>query len=146
MSYRDAKALTIIPQGEQKASEGGVFYPIVPYPAPRMVRSDRWRKRPCVLKYRAFRDEVRLRGVVIPSGQFKVTFFMAIPRSYSQAKRDAMDGQPHTSNRADADNLLKALLDAALKSDGHIWSPHPEKRWTSGQPGILIEPLEGEGR
>jgi len=146
MSHRSAKALTIISQGEQKASdpsEGGVFYPIVPYPKPTMVYSDRWKKRPCVLRYRAFCQEVKLRGVQIPVPAH-VTFFLAIPRSYSQAKRKALDGQPHETNRADTDNLLKALHDALFKNDGHVWKTTAEKRWTSGQPGILIQPLEGE--
>ena len=43
-----------------------VVYPITPVPKPRMTRRDRWAKRPCVLRYWAFKDEVRLRRVSLP--------------------------------------------------------------------------------
>ena len=127
---------------EDALAMNGVFYPIVPYPKPRMSQRDRWKKRPCVLRYRAFCDEVRLRRVVLPIPS-KVTFLIGMPRSWAQAKRDEFDGQLHEAERSDVDNLLKALLDGLYRKDGHVASVWPEKRWTSGQPGILIQPLDG---
>ena len=38
-------------------------YKIKPVPKPRMTQRDAWDKRPCVLRYRAFKDEVRKWGV-----------------------------------------------------------------------------------
>jgi len=37
-------------------------YKITPVPKPRQTRSDKWKQRPCVMRYRAFADEVRAAG------------------------------------------------------------------------------------
>lgn len=42
-------------------------FDICPLPKPRMTQRDRWAKRPAVLRYRAFCDEVRLRAWRCPS-------------------------------------------------------------------------------
>lgn len=39
-----------------------IEYPIVPVPKPRMTQRDKWQKRPAVMRYRAFCDEVRAKG------------------------------------------------------------------------------------
>ncbi len=115
-------------------------YPITPVAAPRMTRRDKWEKRPCVLQYRAFRDEVRLRGVkLVPP--CKVTFFVPMPPSWSKRRRADFAGKPHM-NTPDVDNLLKALLDSVFRDadDAHIWSIWPEKRWAE-QGSITVESL-----
>ena len=38
-----------------------MIYDITPCPKPRQTQSDKWKKRPPVLRYRAFADEVRLK-------------------------------------------------------------------------------------
>lgn len=116
------------------------FYPITPIPCPRMTQRDKWKKRPVVMDYFAFRDEVKLRRVTIPI-PCKVTFYLPMPQSWTEKKRLLMDGEPHTSSKADVDNLLKALLDSTFHNDGHVWSIWPEKRWSSN-PGINIEPID----
>jgi Holliday junction resolvase RusA-like endonuclease len=117
---------------------------IEPVTAPRQVRSDTWRPRPGVLKYRAFKDEVRLKNITLPSIPCKITFYLEMPKSWSAKKKASMNGQPHTGN-IDVDNMTKALLDAIYprregKSDGHVWSIWIEKRW-SETPHIAIEKL-----
>lgn len=104
-------------------------YPIEPVAAPRMTARDKWKRRPCVLQYYAFRDEVRARGVKLDS-PCKVTFFISMPQSWSKRKKADFAGRPHI-NTPDIDNLLKALLDSVFKDadDAHIWSVWPEKRW-----------------
>lgn len=94
-------------------------YYITPCPAPRQVRSDTWNARPSVLKYRAFRDEVRAQRVEFVSGDC-VTFWIPMPRSWSRRKRAEMLGAPH-KQKPDLDNLLKALLDAIYDDDSAIW-------------------------
>lgn len=102
-------------------------YSITPVPAPRMVRSDKWKKRPCVMRYFAFRDEVKAHGVQIPQ-PCKVVFWMPMPPSWSAKKRKSMNERPHLA-KPDADNLTKALLDSVFGDDAHIWSIWAEKRW-----------------
>ena len=102
-------------------------YPITPCPAPRMTRRDAWAKRPAVLRYFAFRDEVRLHGVTIPD-RVRIVFVLPMPASWSQKKRAAMDGEPHTV-RPDLDNFCKAALDSVFDDDAHINEIHARKVW-----------------
>lgn len=114
-------------------------YPITPVPSPRMTRRDKWKKRPCVLRYRAFRDEVRLRRVTLPI-PYKVTFWLPMPKSWSRKRRAAWAGMPHL-NKPDKDNLEKALLDSLYKNDSAVWSGWVEKRWAE-QGAITVEKLQ----
>lgn len=103
-----------------------MHYSITPVPKPRMVRSDSWRKRPCVLKYWAFKDGCLLKKVKLyPS--MKIIFWLPMPKSWSKKKRAEMLGKPHQS-RPDIDNLLKSILDL-LEDDSHIWDIYVRKLW-----------------
>ncbi|ARD60179.1 crossover junction endodeoxyribonuclease RuvA [Kosakonia radicincitans DSM 16656] len=114
-----------------------MIYPIVPMGKPRMTRSDKWKKRPEVMRYRAFCDEVRICGVVLPVAGAYVTFILPMPASWSKKKRAEMNGKPHQV-KPDKDNLEKALLDALFENDAHIWDSRVTKLWgESGQ--IIIE-------
>ena len=110
-------------------------YPIEPVPAPRQVRSDKWRPRPGVKRYRAFRDAVRLASVTVPESGATVTFVLPMPVSWSLKKRRAMDGQPHRQT-PDWDNLAKALLDAIYSDDAGVSDITIRKRW--GKHGAII--------
>jgi len=90
------------------------------------------------MRYRAFRDEVRAHGVIIPIPA-KITFFLPMPAGWSQTKKAVMRGQPHTQP-PDYDNLSKALVDSVFDEDGHVWSIWAEKRWAD-QGMIRIEEL-----
>ena len=81
-----------------------------------------------VLRYRAFKDEVRARGLTLENGDGLV-FVMPMPESWSKKKKVMMDGKPH-QQKSDLDNLLKALMDALFEDDAHIWSlSRLEKVW-----------------
>lgn len=113
-------------------------YPITPVAKPRMTRSDKWKRRPIVLRYRAFCDEVRLRRVELPES-YHVVFVIPMPESWSSRKKATMDGQPHRQV-PDKDNLEKALLDALHEDDCHIWDGRVTKIW--GKKGeIRIEQI-----
>jgi len=103
------------------------IYNINPYPKPRMTVRDKWKKRPCVLRYRAFADECRLRGVKVTNG-CSIVFRIPMPASWSNKKKLEMVGMPHTQ-RPDIDNLLKAVMDAVLPEDSHIHSIYIKKVW-----------------
>ena len=104
-------------------------YPITPMGAPRMTRADAWRVpvRDCVARYRAFKDEVRLRAVSLENGD-RVVFVLPMPVSWSKKKKAEMCGKPH-QQKYDLDNLCKALMDALFQDDSHIWKLSIEKIW-----------------
>lgn len=115
-----------------------MMYPIVPVAKPRMTRSDKWKQRDCVLKYRAFKDECRLRGLELFE-QVDLTFVVPMPASWSKKKREQMNGRPH-QQRPDIDNYLKSLMDAVLEEDSHIWHVAARKIWGE-QGAIIVKPL-----
>lgn len=116
-----------------------MYYDITPVPAPRMTVSDKWKQRPCVMRYRAFRDEVRFKKVFLPE-QPHIIFYMPMPKSWSAKKKKSMDGKPH-KQKSDLDNLVKALFDALFENDCHIWDFRVTKRWgTTG--GIEIRNID----
>jgi Holliday junction resolvase RusA-like endonuclease len=102
-------------------------YRITPVPQPRMVRSDKWAKRPRVLRYFAFRDECKLKRVELPEN-YHVVFVMPMPKSWSAKKCEQMNGLPHR-NKPDKDNLEKALLDAIYRDDSQVWDGRVTKIW-----------------
>jgi len=114
---------------------------IKPMPAPRQSRSDLWNPRECVLRYRAYRDELRLRCREAGYEQgdtLDAVFVLPMPSSWSKKKRDEMRGTPHMV-KPDTDNIVKGVLDAFLKQDGFVWKIAAEKRW--GDVGtILLRP------
>lgn len=118
-------------------------YNITPLGKPRMTRADKWKKRPEVLRYRAFCDEVKLNKVTLQESGYHVIFVLPMPPSWSKKKRALMDGEPH-QQKPDKDNLEKALLDALFGEDSHIWDGRVTKIW--GETGKMIiregEPCE----
>jgi Holliday junction resolvase RusA-like endonuclease len=117
-------------------------YPITPVPKPRMTRSDRWKQRDCVLRYRAFCDEVRACGVKLPVSGADVRFILPMPASWAKKKRAEMDGKPH-QQKPDLSNLIKALEDALYVDDAAIWHYATLcKIW--GQTGAIEVAYDGE--
>lgn len=115
-----------------------ITIPINPIPKPRMVRSDRWKKRECVEKYWQWKDRIRSYIQVLPA-EFKVIFEVEMPQSWSEKKKKQKLGTPHQS-RPDIDNFLKALMDAIATEDGFVYSVEMKKIW--GRTGsITIEQL-----
>lgn len=113
-------------------------YKITPVPAPRMTQSDRWKKRDCVMRYFAFRDEVKKQHIELPDSSH-VVFIMPMPPSWSEKKRIHMNGQPHRQ-RPDIDNIFKALGDSVYAEDCQIHDMRITKYW--GLEGeIIITPL-----
>ena len=103
---------------------------VVPVAAPRMTHADRWKRRPCVVKYFEYRDQVRNQaqamGVTL-SERFSVQFYLPMPRSWSKRKRQDHDGKPHQV-KPDADNLAKGFFDC-FGEDKHVWSVQITKTW-----------------
>ena len=115
-------------------------FEITPCPKPRMTQADKWKRRPPVMRYRAYCDQVREAGIELPESHYHVTFVLPMPASWSKKKRAAMAGMPHQS-RPDKDNLEKALLDAVFEEDCRVWDGRVTKVW--GDVGkIMIDTIK----
>jgi len=120
------------------ASKTTFEFRVLPCPAPRMTRADAWKNRPCVLRYRRFRDDLRLGAKKIGytlQPILNITFILPMPESWSAKKRLAMNGTPH-QQRPDRDNLLKAFQDTFEGDDGFVWDGRTTKLW--GEVGKII--------
>lgn len=105
------------------------FYFIDPVSKPRMTQRDKWKKRPATSKYWEFKDKIKEHKVTVPECGAHVTFYIAIPKSWSKKKKLQFDGEPH-QQKPDIDNLIKALLDAVYEDDAHIWNISATKLWS----------------
>ena len=103
-----------------------MIYNITPVAKPRMTRSDRWKKRNCVVKYWAFKDEIKKHNVSFENGQC-LKFYIPMPKSWSKKEKTEHNGKPHQQT-PDIDNLEKALFDAIFTCDKHIWHVGDKKK------------------
>ena len=117
--------------------ERKMIYRIIPVSKPRQTRSDKWKQRPCVMRYRAFADACREAGMKIPEYGASITFYIPMPKSWSKKKKIDMNGAPHQS-RPDLDNLLKSILDAVYADDSVVWQIKELKKIWCQQGGIQI--------
>lgn len=99
-----------------------------PVSKPRQTQRDKWQKRPNVMKYRAWADEVRLRMGQMPGdvGRLDVVFYFTIP-----TRRKGLAGTPHRQ-RPDIDNCIKAVMDALFHQDSAIHQVSARKFWDDG--------------
>jgi len=100
-------------------------FKMTPVPKPRMVRSDKWKNRPVVTKYWAFKDMLqmyaRIQGLYeLPGSIYSIRFNIALPESWSKPRKERMDGFPH-QQKPDLDNLCKSCFDILCKEDSHIY-------------------------
>jgi Holliday junction resolvase RusA-like endonuclease len=118
--------------------------PGVPIGKPRQTRRDKWKQRPCVLRYREWADTAReaagftqKNGLCLPLSLVVVAYF-PMPASWSKAKQFAHKGQPHTS-KPDADNVIKSVMDALFQNDEMIYRISCTKYWDDGHgPRVVV--------
>ena len=118
---------------------------ITPCPKPRMTKADRWRKRPSVLKFFAFRDAVRQDESwktfeLLDMDSFEIEFHVPMPKSWSKKKKGYMNGSAH-QQRPDLDNYLKAWKDSVYEEDAIVWRVKASKLWTDGTGHIVVNYL-----
>lgn len=104
------------------------LYPVLPVPAPRQVARDKFKPSPSVQRYRAYRDELRLLQVSIPTDFHHVVFLMPVPFRWTASQAADQLLAPH-QRTPDRDNLEKALLDSALTDDSGVWNGQATKLW-----------------
>lgn len=122
------------------------IFKVIPVPKPRMTRSDSYKKRPIVMKYWAYKDTIKEQqgDFRFPHSKASVTFYMPIPKSWSNKKKDLLRDRPHQKKRScDIDNLLKAFLDALTwdegDDDGNIWNIESCSKYWSDDPRIEVK-------
>ena len=109
---------------------------VAPCSKPRMTRADKWKKRPSVVKFFAFRDAVKQSSVHnIALESFDIEFYIQMPKSWSKKKKAKMNGEPH-QQRPDLDNYIKAWCDSVFEEDSVVWRFKASKRWTN-KPGHI---------
>ena len=94
-----------------------VRYDITPVTKPRQTKQDKWKKRPCVEKYREYADKVRDLGITLDQAGDRIIFVLPMPKSWSQKKRNEMrkklyDAQDEVDNRKEE---LIQRVEAQLK-------------------------------
>ena len=110
---------------------------IEPMGKPRMTKRDKWKERPCVMRYRAWSDELRLKAGTVPDGAYGLDWcvFIEMPKSWSKKKKEEMRGKEHQV-KPDRDNIDKAILDCLFKDDERddciIAVGELEKFWDDG--------------
>jgi Holliday junction resolvase RusA-like endonuclease len=84
---------------------------VVPMGAPRQTQRDRWARRPVIVRYHGYKDELRLKlpGYELPR-EVMIEFHLPMPKSWSKKKRAEMVGEYH-DQKPDIDNLCKAFMD-----------------------------------
>lgn len=115
---------------------------------PRMTQRDAWAKRPCVIKYYNFKDNITLQANTqnfTINESIDVVVGVQIPKSWTKKKKAEMEGMPH-QQRPDIDNYVKAILDALCEEDSYVHTVNARKVWFS-EPFITIKNNYGkEGR
>lgn len=102
---------------------------IDPFPKPRMVKSDAWNGRGCVIKYWAFKDALNeLWGEKELPEQLGLIFTIPMPIRWTDKKKNIMNGRPH-QQRPDVDNMVKSVLDCLAENDSYIWQVNAVKIW-----------------
>jgi Holliday junction resolvase RusA-like endonuclease len=112
-----------------------------PIGKPRMTDADRWKKRPCVMRYWAWCDRAReARGDKLKGADIEgviIRAFFAMPDSWSHSKKLQMDGKKHFDT-PDYDNVAKACGDALMDNDEILADAFIQKRWTLGEPRVEV--------
>ena len=112
---------------------------ITPIGKPRMTQRDKWKGRPVVNSYYAFKDELTIKcrqKKFQLSEVLNVVFVIPMPQSWSKKKKAQFNGMPHTS-RPDLDNLIKAVQDCLAKEDSYIHT-YKDCRKIWGHEGKII--------
>ncbi len=108
-----------------------IIFPISPMGKPRMTQRDKWKKRPVIQRWYAYKDELKLTAKqerYQVEETLDIVFCIPMPKSWSKKKKAEMYAKPH-QQKPDIDNLVKGFLDALCEDDSYVWSVTAEKYW-----------------
>lgn len=130
---------------KKKSTKKEYLFGVKPMGKPRQSSSDRWKKRPVVMRYRAYADELRLTAKQLGyelESTLNITFVVPYPKSYLtkkgnlvKSKKHLVPGTPHQL-KPDIDNMAKAFMDALAKDDRFVHTLNARKVW--GMEGKII--------
>lgn len=109
--------------------------------APRMTHSDKWKKRPRVVRYREMKDALnayQLRDKYTAKKVLHLIFVVEFPKSYSKIKKAELFGKLH-DQKPDTDNLVKGFKDALFNDDKSFAIELCIKVWGYESGIIIIE-------
>ncbi len=151
MSIGPLMALPVDPRPSQwlttAPNASGIYeFALDPISKPRQTQQDKWKKRPAVVAYRAFADELRRQAAEmnfkLPDCGWSITFYLPMPKSWGKTRVSQMMGKPH-QQKPDCDNLVKAVMDALLPDDSTVWQIGGiEKYWAIS--GRIIVRIKAE--
>lgn len=126
--------------GRRPASPSFIVIPGNPIGKPRQTRSDRWKQRPCVVRYRSWADQARLAAFGHPSKKLTLTGPTTLRVvAYLEAPKKRHRVGPHTV-KPDIDNIEKAVMDALFENDQMVYRSSVEKVWADGGlPRVIVE-------
>ena len=109
------------------------YHRINPVGAVRQTQADRWKKRPSVLRYRAFAGELRMAAAAqnfVLGERCIMIFQIQMADSWSKKKKELMNGKPH-QQKPDWDNLAKSVGDilGVNQEDSYIHTAFCAKFW-----------------
>ena len=103
-----------------------------PVSKPRQTQSDKWKKRPKVVRYREWADRLRSVAGKVPEASsvasLAIVAYFDMPKRWSKRRRAEAIGTRHRVV-PDTDNLSKAVMDALWKQDSAIADLDVKKRW-----------------
>jgi Holliday junction resolvase RusA-like endonuclease len=106
---------------------------INPIAKPRMVRSDKWKKRKATDNYWTYKDNLKVLAEAAkyaPEDGDQISFCLEMPQSWSKKKK-AENWMKYHKQKPDLDNLLKGFWDALLEEDSVISSVGAVKFWSA---------------
>ena len=108
-------------------------FDVNPVGKPRQTQQDKWKKRPCVMRYRAYADTVKAQAKdwTVPEHGFRLVFHVEAPKTKQERA-----GTPHHL-KPDIDNLTKAFFDALEDEDKYIWDCRTTAYWTKMDEGKI---------
>jgi len=123
------------------------WFHVEPMGKPRMTKSDKWKKRPVVQRYWAFKDKLNLEkgSFQMPLYNYWIIFYIPMAKSWSLKKKKLHVGNLHQQQKPDKDNLEKAFLDALLDEDHGVADGRVSKVWApTGEGKIQVRWFEPE--
>lgn len=111
-----------------------------PIGKPRQTKRDKWKQRPCVVRYRSWADEARFAAFGHPLKKLRLTgpTTLRVVAYFESPKKQHRVG-PHTMT-PDFDNIEKSVADALFENDQMIYKSSVEKYWADGGlPRVIVE-------
>lgn len=107
---------------------------------PRMTQRDKWKKRPCVMRYRQWCDAIRAACPSPPPAP--TTSTIKIVALYATRDKKLLGQMKRT--KPDPDNIAKGILDALWEEDQAVGDLSISRRWSTIDMTVVeIHVIEG---